>query len=749
MLGRPRLGRTVAALVVLLAAGSTVAALPETSIRYEIEVRVDPETHELSGRERIVWTNRSATTIDALRVHLYLNGFAHEGTTWMRESYPDAWNRPGWQARYDDPWGYIEPTAIRQLDGEGRGVDAPWKPIRPDDGNPLDRSLIEVRLPRPVSPGGTAELEVEFEGRLSHTIARTGCVRGFCMVAQWYPKIGVLEYPGVRGAETTRWAARQFHGPTEFYADFADYDVTIDMPEGWLIGSTGRQAEVHQRAEPERRKVRFLQRAVHDFAFALGRDYEEEVDFHQPPGVGPEVEIRYLVPRLAVRQIERLRRATTGALDVMAERVGPYPYDTLTIVLPVFDAHGADGMEYPTLFTSSGGDPLFFRPPLGNFPLMAETVVHEFAHQYFQGLVATNEQEEAYLDEGFTQYWEAEGMREIFGREPDEFTFLGRRASSTEMFEIGLASQSESFREPIHRRPTNLYARGTRDDQIYFRPKLCLETAANLHGSGRMDAVFQSYFETFAFRHPDFDDFLRVARVVGGEPMRDFIAECFSAPRIPDFVVADLDSRSIDAPLGRVTTSEGLRLVTEEEREELREEVLALLRSPDENSVRMQVVDPGWAHEGLRVDGSVTWVDVEPATAPVPPDTGEDGAGDEKTAGAEEDGEDDEDGGLYESTIRVEGPGWSRLPVEVRFRLEDGTELSDRWDGRATWRVYRVLHRSPVVEARIDPERVVTLDVKPQNNGLLDEPERRLTADWGPWLGAVAQWVASLVTLCL
>jgi len=103
----------------LLAAWPVDAALPETSSSYEIDVRIDPETHELSGSERIVWTNPSPQMIDTLHVHLYLNGFAHEGTTWMRESYPDASDRPGWQERYDDPWGHIEPRTIVQLTADG------------------------------------------------------------------------------------------------------------------------------------------------------------------------------------------------------------------------------------------------------------------------------------------------------------------------------------------------------------------------------------------------------------------------------------------------------------------------------------------------------------------------------------------------------------------------------------------------------------------------------------------------------
>src|SRR4029453_9915577 len=97
----------------------------------------------------------------------------------------------------------------------------------------------------------------DFAGRLPVPIARTGCVPDFCLVGQWFPKIATLETHGVRGAERARWGARQFHGPTEFYADFADYDVTIDTPNGWLVRATGNAEAPRESAPQGMQRVRY------------------------------------------------------------------------------------------------------------------------------------------------------------------------------------------------------------------------------------------------------------------------------------------------------------------------------------------------------------------------------------------------------------------------------------------------------------------------------------------------------------
>jgi hypothetical protein len=380
------------ALIWLAAPAAGALELPQTGLAYEIEVSFDPAEQTLDGVETIRWTNPSATaTVDRVPLHLYLNAFANDQSTWMRTTLGRMVDSEELSRKFDNPWGYNEPRTIRQ-----DGTELVWAPIAPDDGNPLDRSLIEVVLAEPVGPGETLTLEIEFDARLPVPFARTGGFEDFFLVAQWFPKLAMYETVGVRGATADRWNAHQFHGRTEFYAEYADFDVRIGLPPGWAVAATGQGGVESE--EDDRVWHRYRQRAVHDFAFATGSGMVDVVTTHQPAGDGGPVEIHVFLPAYSEAQAPRWRRAAEGSLDVLGARVGPYPYATLTVVMPPFRQTETWGMEYPTLFTGLAGDPLWDVPLIAGMRMNEQVIAHEFCHEYFYGLIGTNEFEEAFLE---------------------------------------------------------------------------------------------------------------------------------------------------------------------------------------------------------------------------------------------------------------------------------------------------------------------------------------------------------------
>ena len=697
--------------------------LPAVKLDYRIRVRVDPSTRRIRGEERLRWVNPSDTTVRRVPLHLYLNAFSHLGTTWMREQVRGRFDPARFLERHPDPWGWIDPVSIRQGPSAAR-----WRPIQPDDGNRLDRTLIEVSLPRPVAPGETLELRIRFEGRLPEPIARTGCTPGFCLVAQWFPKIAVLEAKGVRHASRPRWAAHQFHAPTEFYADFADFDVTIEAPRGWTVGATGRQRGKAGGAPGGYRTVRYTQRAVHDFAIVLGRDLHDLSTVHRPrAGGATPISVRYLLPRALAHQVRPARRAIERALDLYARRVGRYPYETLTVVMPPYRARRTAGMEYPTLITGGFADPVFERFPLRHVHVRELVLVHELGHQYFYGLLATNEQEEAFLDEGFTAHFEGQCLRALFGRQASAGWVLGRPIDDLEFYRFGLSRNREQIREPLTRRPSALYYPGTEGLHNYHRGALTLWTAVNRFGLPRVTRVFRAYYRRHRFGHPDVVDFLDVAREAGGAPMAEFLSEAFTRERIPDFRVVSVTSRSYSAPLGRVTDDRGSFVATDENRGAALRRLTTRRMHDRDDRVWVQITDPGWSRGGAAVDGRTFWHGFRRGRAPKPRSSAP----------------------LHESRALITGPAWNNLPATVMLRFEDGVEVREQWDARAAWRGYRVVRPARLVEVRIDELRRVLLDVVPQNNGLALEPDRGFLADWTGWLGAAVQWLAGGLSLWL
>jgi hypothetical protein len=376
---------------------------------YEMAVSLDAERHLLQGRERVRWLNTTDTPTAELWWHLYLNAFANEDSSFMREIGP---RRLRFGRRGDDmSWGWTRITRIALAGGDDLLPTLEF--MRPDDDNVEDFTVARVRLPAEVPPGAAVEVELEFEAQLPSIIARTGFAGDFHLAGQWFPKLGVFE-----GADG--WNCHQYHANSEFFADFGSYQVTLDLPAGWIVGATGVEiSRVETRdggSAPLR--VSYAADRVHDFAwtaappalmeaiasdFEPGRDVPREwleraattLELSAAELELPPCRLRLLLPRSQLGLAERHLRAARFGLAWLGVWYGPYPYPELTIVVPPISADEAGGMEYPTFVT---GYARSLTPMLvvHGRSLIETVVIHEIGHQYFYGLVASNEFEQAF-----------------------------------------------------------------------------------------------------------------------------------------------------------------------------------------------------------------------------------------------------------------------------------------------------------------------------------------------------------------
>lgn len=410
------------------------AGLPSQSDRrvaYTMQVRLEPDAKRLRGSQRIVYRNRSSRATNELRFHLYLNAFRNLRSTHLREESDEA------RGRYKEgDFGSIRFLALK-VSQAPRGTEpveavdllAKLRFIQPDDGNEDDRTVAMLPLPRPFEAGTELVIETEFVADLPKAHRRTGWGPGnFFMLAQWFPKLGVLQEPDASKGPSAdaEWYCHQFHAHTEFFADFGSYDVTIDTPRGWPLGASGQQ-QGESKIEGDREIRRFVADDVHDFAWVTDPDYRvHEWDFggdtrpadpvagilKQALGLEDQaltlskVKVRLLLhpEHDNEEQVGRHRRAVDESLRFFGTRFGSYPYPTLTVVDPCTDKSWRSlggGMEYPTLITCGT------RYMLHRQRLQPESVtVHEFGHQYWYGLSANNEPEEPWLDEGINSYSE-------------------------------------------------------------------------------------------------------------------------------------------------------------------------------------------------------------------------------------------------------------------------------------------------------------------------------------------------------
>ncbi|MGH9399136.1 MAG: M1 family metallopeptidase, partial [Thermoanaerobaculia bacterium] len=415
-------------LATAVAARAAAPASPPV-VLYTIEVSLDPSTHQLDGRQRLLWRNPSGDAISELRFHTYLNAFKNNRSTFVRES--------GGQLRGDRPgakagdWGWIDVLSIKTADGRDLRPESSY--VQPDGNDPADETVLAVPLPSPVPAHGQILLDIAFKARLPKVFARTGHVRDYYLVGQWFPKIGVYEPAGMRQRPAGGWNCHAFHANSEFYADYGSFDVTFTVPSDYVVGATGKR--VSQASRGGRTTYRYVQENVHDFAWTADPHFLVHEFRFEPPRDIPAgwsalasselglseaeialkpVSIRLLLQPGHQRARDRYVLSARQALSYYGLWYGAYPYETLTIVDPPEDGRGSGGMEYPTFFTvGTFGVPL--RWPFDRVRVVEDVTIHEFGHEYWYGMVGSNEFEEAWLDEGLNTDSEYRLMRLAYG----------------------------------------------------------------------------------------------------------------------------------------------------------------------------------------------------------------------------------------------------------------------------------------------------------------------------------------------
>ena len=549
-------GRLAALVASVTVAGAAMAAAPQIPIddpgpqriadpavrsprnaSYAIAARLDPASRTISGNEILTWRNTSNQSASTLRFHLYYNAWRNTASSWMRERLFSRRALPEAPAQSD--WGWIDITNIRVIgvDGTAGDLTNQLRFIAPDDGNLSDRTVAEVPLARPVNAGETINVQIAWSSHVPRTFARTGAIGNFFFIAQWFPKIGVLENSG--------WNCHQFHATTEFFADFGNYDVRLTVPRGWIVGATGVERDRRDEADGTTTH-HYSQEDVHDFAWTTSPDYIERRATFQHPSL-PRTDLRLLLQKEHASQADRHFEAARAALKYYGEWFGPYPYGHLTIVDPAWQS-AADGMEYPTLITAGTR---WLAPAHTEDP--EDVTVHEAGHQFWYGIVATNEFENAWMDEGINTFATARVMQERFAptyaikRYFGDFVpyLLRDFPRSREREGDRLGSYRTGAKGDAQSTPSWQYWPGTSGSITYDKTALWLHTLERMLGWDVLQRILSTYFTRFQFKHPKPQDFFDVANEVSGRDLTWFFDQVYRSSNVFDYGIETLKSEAV------------------------------------------------------------------------------------------------------------------------------------------------------------------------------------------------------------
>lgn len=662
------------------------ATLSDRVVNYDIEASLDPVKHTVDGHEKLTWRNRSNQEVRSVYLHLYLNAFEGSYSTFYSEK-----NNKGFEFRSDvstkdGEWGHIELGKVAQA-----GNNVPWTFVHPDNGPQSDHTVVRFDLPTAVAAGASTTLDINFHDQLPRVVARTGYFGTFHLVGQWFPKIGVLELPGERGATAPRWNVHEFHLNSEFYADYGNYDIKLTVPKDYTVGATGEEqgAPVEKDGKTTHR---FVQGDVHDFAWTADNRTAKPLDGIYTGEGSPEVKVRVLYPPEYLASAAPALKATIDALGYFSKTLGAYPYRTVTVVIPPFNAAEAGGMEYPTFFTAEGYSQI--KPNTMNEFSLDFVTIHEFGHGYFYGLLGSNEFEEPMLDEGLNDYWDYRMIRErgqVIHLATPLLKSLGIDQIIQPFEAERLAAANYDPVDPVGANSWDRLSTATYGT-VYSRTATIMHDLEEQLGKAVMERAFKQYYATWKFRHPGIADLQTTLSEVSGKP--DIVAKAF-AQQV--YSVQKLDDR-----VSKITSVEVLP-----------EQQTALVNGKWVEITEEQTDEQ---IEAQRKAWDKSHPDAKEGTGPF----------------------------NYLTTVTLRRRGVA-VPETLVVKFVDGSSETVVWDDDQRWVRYSWVKPVKAVSAEIDPKQMHYLDVNKLDDSLKIKADSSASHRWTAELAALVQLLFSLM----
>ena len=515
-------------------------------------------------------------------------------------------------------------------------------------------------------------MTIDFKAKLpSPPFARTGAKDEYFFVGQWFPKIAVYTEDG--------WNNHQFHANSEFFADYGVYNVKITVPEENVVGATGLEVDLINNGDGTATHY-FHAEDVHDFAWTTSPEFVEFT------GKAQDVDIRVLMQPDHAYQGERHLAATIASVEYFQNWYGDYPFPNLTVIDPRRGAEGSGGMEYPTLITAMTQYGL----PEG-IRVVEMVIVHEFGHNFWYHLLASNEFEESWMDEGINTYTEIQIMDAEYAKEGrgGMIDFLGIKINDVQLQRGQYLFGADL--DPVVKKAWDFYNNTSYGINSYAKPGVILTTLQNYIGTEKMKEVMQAYVHRWRFKHPKSQDFFDVVNDVAGQDFTWFFDQAFYSRKQIDYSVANVFSREI-----REKTGFDFSISTDE-----MDTDLTISTSDSTSEFILEEAEP---MEGDSVES------VEEEDSPK----------------------------MFYNEVRIRRLGDFVFPVEIQIVFDNGDTLVENWDGKDLWKKYKYTRPNKLVSATVDPGQKIILDVNFTNNSRLVDNRsigiNKLSIRWMFWM---------------
>ena len=477
----------------------------QQAVDYKMEVDIDVKTFKYSGKQELLYTNNSPDSLKKVFYHLYFNAFQPGSEMSERiKTGKDQNKRFGIDIDSLEPSevGYLKVSNLKQ------------------DGNvlkhELSETILEVLLSKPLMPGETTKLTLNFEGQVPKLVRRAGrnSSEGVALsMAQWYPKLAEYDYEG--------WNAEPYLG-REFHGVWGDFDVTLTLDKKYVVAASGYlqnpdevghgYSEKRGKQKKGKLKWHFLAPRVHDFTWSADPEYIH--DTH----MGPNNVLLHFFYKDNPKYNENWKNLQPKTAELMRffnQTIGKYPYRQYTV------AQGGDGgMEYAMLTLITG-----YR----SFESLVGVTAHELAHSWFQHVLATNEMKYEWMDEGFTTYISTLAKDRIL----NENNFFPLQRSYDSYFYLVRSGKEQPQQTNANRYDYNL----AYEISAYSKGSVFLSQLGYIIGEDKLSKTLKEYYRLHKFKHPVPNDFRRVAERVSGIQLKWYLTDWTQTTNTIDYSI--------------------------------------------------------------------------------------------------------------------------------------------------------------------------------------------------------------------
>ena len=500
---------------------------------FSINVTLDDEKHMLLGNESIEYINHSPNNLAYIYFHLWNNAFSNKNSAYAHQELRNG-NTRFYFAKND------EMGAITDLDFKVEGQKCE---VEIDKDNPDIAKLI---LAQPLKSGAKITITTPFKVKIPFTFSRGGHIGQQYLMTQWFPKPAVYD--------AGKWHPMPYLNQGEFYSEFGHFDVTMTLPENYVVGATGilqtdsEKEFVNNRAQQiigdsippsskQMKTIRFTAENVHDFAWFADKAFnvvKSEVVLKNGKKVETFAYFRHKHEAQWKKATEYINRAVLFYSDL----VGDYPHPHASAVMADGGFNG--GMEYPMITVLAGR---FSDKDLD------VTLAHEVGHNWFQGILGSNERDHAWMDEGINSYYDHRYTPQFYpnteGSNPEHSggyglpKFLSKNTDFT-LEEIALQYQDFNHKNQPLETSSNALTQTNYFMNAYEKPARLMKILENYYGQKHFDDIMQAYYNAWKFKHPQPADFRKHWETATGDDF-SWLFDCLmKAVKAVDYKISEI-----------------------------------------------------------------------------------------------------------------------------------------------------------------------------------------------------------------